>query len=1182
MSATSAGANPFGGWLHVMHSVKGGGGGNSSAGARDAGRLYVVLCGTLFLEFSTESDAARAPASPRAVREVIGSSASAGTGSLKHPEAHRFTVMTRLGTVVHAAASSPAEKKRWLVALGRGLAVGLRLEDGGPGNWGGAAGASFSIPLPPLSDAAACAETGEVFSLTHPKNHCLSCGGAFVAEWVTKECPLPQHGVESGVRCCHNCSTAQELVTALKTTKTVLTLYAADAAAAKLALQHAGGSGSSSSGGGGGSDGGGGGGSGGGDALAVGGDATGRCNHLTDQPLGSVDPDTLLRQLSVLPLGALHKSTLRHCRRWVAGGLSGEMRALAESGAVAGELLLAASAAAHLAFREHVRALAAERDCVGLAALLYSHRRGYPPEKPAPTAPAAAAAPAAERGAVALAAAAAASSASNGGAADDAAVAFAPTLDVQPPEAAEAAPVGGLAAFADILAALLSTTEEGGGGGGEEGSSATSGAALDGVDFVLPQILHVYFLLLPGALCRTSEARAVLKAPSLGRAGADAPDDDNDDDDEQPAATKGGGAGGGAAAAGATATAAAVGSGRLAESLGQATDSAVRLELLRDFLLALCQRSLATATRVTWALLGYLEDAHLAFDRACLAAPDQALLHAKKASLALLVFEVEATVAELGRPLGSSFGDAHGMFRRLLRPTPAQMAELVREAAALDGLRTRALGLPSRTPLPSHRASHLAATAAATAAATGKAAALRSSVAVTSAAAAATVPAVAAAAAAVAEPGPEAPPPPPPCADSSPHKWRARSRTSSLASDGSSQAASHALEEEEGRNSEGFSLLSSAGAFYRQLAFIGALTEIAESMRNVLPASRADALATRLAVLNASPAQLGFSPLLAPGDTEPCPVVRLPPAEGYVFKTKARAPTLILFEVTKAPVAASVDTPAAAQERTLEKTLERTQERRGSGAAATFFEADASTSASAHDTSVPPAETVVSEGGSADAEGPAAAGTAMSDASDDDAEEAAADAGSGAEEATLEVPGGASLSPADLSPADLSPADLSPAEDDERDMDDSGEWASGVFGFDDESGSGDADQVSSPKPSLEASTEPSLEASVQALDELLGLLHSSGFDDACCTAIGTLAPSAAAAARLADGALESEGVPSGEVARLRTVLAAAAAAPAAAEIVEEAAAQVVVAASEVAEKEMSSADDSAPPQNFFQ
>jgi len=75
---------------------------------------------------------------------------------------------------------------------------------------------------------------------------------------------------------------------------------------------------------------------------------------------------------------------------------------------------------------------------------------------------------------------------------------------------------------------------------------------------------------------------------------------------------------------------------------------------------------------------------------------------------------------------------------------------------------------------------------------------------------------------------------------------------------------------------------------------------------------------------------------------------------------------------------------------------------------------------------------------------------------------------------------------------------------------------------------------------------------------------------------------AAAAAHLADGALESEGVPSGEVARLRTVLAAAAAAPAAAEIVEEAAAQVVVAASEVAEKEMSSADDSAPPQNFFQ
>jgi hypothetical protein len=74
------------------------------------------------------------------------------------------------------------------------------------------------------------------------------------------------------------------------------------------------------------------------------------------------------------------------------------------------------------------------------------------------------------------------------------------------------------------------------------------------------------------------------------------------------------------------------------------------MQLLRDFILSLCENSLTVAMRVVWSLLGYLEDAHLALDKGI--AQQHEKLDAKKAWIAIFALDVEATVATKGRPLG--------------------------------------------------------------------------------------------------------------------------------------------------------------------------------------------------------------------------------------------------------------------------------------------------------------------------------------------------------------------------------------------------------------------------------------------------------------------------------------------------------------------------------------------------
>lgn len=50
---------------------------------------------------------------------------------------------------------------------------------------------------------------------------------------------------------------------------------------------------------------------------------------------------------------------------------------------------------------------------------------------------------------------------------------------------------------------------------------------------------------------------------------------------------------------------------------------------------------------------------------------------------------------------------------------------------------------------------------------------------------------------------------------------------------------------------------------------------------------------------------MGFFPIQS-AEHPPFPVIRMPPTEGYVFKTKARAPTLVLFEILR-PVVPEIE-----------------------------------------------------------------------------------------------------------------------------------------------------------------------------------------------------------------------------------------------------------------------------------
>ncbi|CAM9557672.1 unnamed protein product [Chrysoparadoxa australica] len=86
-----------------------------------------------------------------------------------------------------------------------------------------------------------------------------------------------------------------------------------------------------------------------------------------------------------------------------------------------------------------------------------------------------------------------------------------------------------------------------------------------------------------------------------------------------------------------------------------------------------------------------------------------------------------------------------------------------------------------------------------------------------------------------------------------------------------------------------------ASYFENQLVFVQHLVDIAERLRFVEPPEkRQDALKQELAKLETLGLQ-GYVPCCKASDPI-CPIVRVPANEGHVFKTKARAPTLITCE----------------------------------------------------------------------------------------------------------------------------------------------------------------------------------------------------------------------------------------------------------------------------------------------
>ena len=83
-----------------------------------------------------------------------------------------------------------------------------------------------------------------------------------------------------------------------------------------------------------------------------------------------------------------------------------------------------------------------------------------------------------------------------------------------------------------------------------------------------------------------------------------------------------------------------------------------------------------------------------------------------------------------------------------------------------------------------------------------------------------------------------------------------------------------------------------------QLRFVARLSQIAERMRFVDPRVRNASLKTELEQLAGGEIDLGFNPFCHA--TQPLEsVVSAPVTEGHVFRTKARAPTLIVFEVLR-------------------------------------------------------------------------------------------------------------------------------------------------------------------------------------------------------------------------------------------------------------------------------------------
>ena len=104
-----------------------------------ARRCYCVLVGgNLLWEYASEADAAAAPLAPRASYELIGVSSQTSqclTGiksnryqrglSSRIPDSHRFVFVTKLGSMVMAAAASIEEQAAWIEAITLGLQVSV-------------------------------------------------------------------------------------------------------------------------------------------------------------------------------------------------------------------------------------------------------------------------------------------------------------------------------------------------------------------------------------------------------------------------------------------------------------------------------------------------------------------------------------------------------------------------------------------------------------------------------------------------------------------------------------------------------------------------------------------------------------------------------------------------------------------------------------------------------------------------------------------------------------------------------------------------------------------------------------------------------------------------------------------------------------------------------------------------
>ena len=903
-SNSGSGPNPYAGWLWRVRSTSENGSSassGSSSGGRAANstvsggtpwgdpryerRIYAVLIGPYLYEYGTEDEASADSMAPRSALEVIGVSASPGPAASalawSRPTSTRFLLVSRCGTIYQAAAASEQGKLSWVAAATAGLNAVLDVATGSgeaaqaAAAAVAAAAASAPVPLPQHSTATVCLESGEAFSLTQPRYNCMSCGGAFVSELVTRDAPLPHHGAECGLRTCDSCRAAQECAFALQSASAVLLVYRRNLATAAAALPP--------------------------DLVVMGSESPG-ASHENDGeqpsfntgsalgPLGA--PSPLL--LEGLAAGAgnseasLPKSTRRHLGFWLrCGPESAGSRSTSTSGnIVASPAAIQAASAAAMSLRAHAFQLAHARDFVGLSRVLYVHRGPF--------------ASMGNLGSAADSSGSNSSSSTSTGPLNTPGTGAAMTSGRW--ASSESGGIGGLGSvkgslmvFASILDAFSETVDLG-------WPSQSHGHREAAIDFVLPQILQIYFLLLgppPNSSTNSttssttatpatvsSDSKTTLSA-SASRAASqrssDGPDSETNslygervEEGEEHYGYAG---------------------GRVLTSM---VETAVRLELLRAFILKLCSQSLSIAVKVVWSLLGHLEDAHMTPDLGPTGTLEDRRLRSKKAGLALLMLEVEATIAEAGRPLGCCFGESRGLFPRLLKPTPGQMAVLVGQAAVLESSRLR-LGC-SNPPNESVTSRML---------------------------------------------HPPAPPAPVSGAENpepSPQRWRRRRAASNnsdrdsdndecspissprvlastptkidyaagaistsepLSSDvGSGEAAETSKKDAEASTEASTDPLSpreplsppvGADAFYKQLTFTARLTDLAERMRFVEPKARAERLRTELDILNRDAEGLGYFPMGGPL----CPVIRIPAAEGYVFKTKARAPTLVLFEILR-------------------------------------------------------------------------------------------------------------------------------------------------------------------------------------------------------------------------------------------------------------------------------------------